>query len=168
MEYLTTLYRDASTCGISHASSNSPGKTGWAQNTAWFLQHLNAKIITILTQWNITVLIWRLPSGLQHNRVGVCSNTNFIVLQYVPTQRASLLKPSSLPISPSPFCFVSFPPAQIWLDDFKSSSFFYFLKTPMLCSIRSVVDFFPRLPAVLPFRLQETFGFPLYVIPAST
>lgn len=153
MEYLTTLYRDTSTCGISQASSDSPGKSGWALNTAWFLQHLNAKIIIIPMQWHTTILIWKVP-------VRITTSLSQGVFTYqlhtstVCTDPTCIITEALFPAHPLLFVLYCSLQLKSGLDDFKSSSFFYPFKTLMLYSL------FPWLPAVLSFRLQERFWFP--------
>lgn len=167
MEYLTTLYRDTSTCGISQASSDSPGKSGWALNTAWFLQHLNAKIIIIPMQWDTTILIWKVP-------VRITTSLSQGVFTYqlhtstVCTDPTCIITEALFPAHPLLFVLYCSLQLKSGLDDFKSSSFFYAFKTLMLYSIRSVVDFFPDSQQCCLSGCRRGFDFPLFVIPAST
>lgn len=139
MEYLTTLYRDTSTCGISQASSDSPGKSGWALNTAWFLQHLNAKIIIIPMQWDTTILIWKVP-------VRITTSLSQGVFTYqlhtstVCTDPTCIITEALFPAHPLLFVLYCSLQLKSGLDDFKSSSFFYAFKTLMLYRSKCLLE----------------------------
>lgn len=105
-------------------------------------------------QWSITVLIWRFLTGSQHHRAGVCSNTNFVVLQCIQTQGHHYWSPLCCPSHPLLFvsyCFLQLKFWARWLQ--KALHFSIPLRLQRFTALEVWLTFFSLTPSSAVFQV---------------